>query len=292
MHSTRGVVEPQPSVCRCCITALIHAAQTAGSAGSNGASPTNRCHALKCRGATTVSTGTPRSSSASSSATKPPFSASSAPNRLQTTRSGCRSIASRRTWLARANPCGSALQAVDPAARDCDTMYSTPVSMSVNTVSVRHPAAGSRCAISRPSTFRPWRRCCATKAWSRASTSLRQSCSIAATGADLSYPGSWLIWLWRSGLSARPRRDHAGGRPIGSIHSLIALSCRKRAGETKPSTASDVIKKPATFACRKNSNALLCVAGHSVKPLSVASLRHSGVTFTGIVMPVVGGVVG
>lgn len=29
-------------------------AQTAGSAGSNGASLTNRCHALKCRGATTV----------------------------------------------------------------------------------------------------------------------------------------------------------------------------------------------------------------------------------------------
>jgi len=52
------------------------------------------------------------------------------------------------------------------------------------------------------------------------------------------------------------------------------------------------MKKAATFACRNSSNALRCVAGYSVMPLSVASLRHTGVTFTGIVMPVVGGVLG
>jgi hypothetical protein len=53
-----------------------------------------------------------------------------------------------------------------------------------------------------------------------------------------------------------------------------------------------VIKKPATFAGRKSSNALRYVAGHSVMPLSVASLRHTAVTSTGIVMPVVGEVLG
>ena len=233
MHSTRGVVEPQPSVCRCCITALIHAAQTAGSAGSNGASPTNRCHALKCRGATTVSTGTPRSSSADSSATKPPFSASSAPNRLQTTRSGCRSIASRRTWLARANPCGSALQAVDPAARDCDTMYSTPVSMSVNTVSVRHPAAGSRRAISRPAPSvlgaaaaprrlgAGHRHRCVSRARSQQPA---QICRIRVRGS--------------SGCGVRVYRPaHGGITPAGarSVQFILSLRCRAGSAPERPS---------------------------------------------------------
>jgi hypothetical protein len=40
----------------------------------------------------------------------------------------------------------------------------------------------------------------------------------------------------------------------------------------------------------RSSNALRCVAGHSAMLLSAASSRHMGVTFAGISMPVVGGV--
>ena len=44
------------------------------------------------------------------------------------------------------------------------------------------------------------------------------------------------------------------------------------------------------FALPKDSNALRCFAGHSAMPLSVASSHHMQVTFAGMPMPVVGGV--
>jgi hypothetical protein len=55
-------------------------------------------------------------------------------------------------------------------------------------------------------------------------------------------------------------------------------------------TTGDLNAKPAPFARPKSSNALRFAARHSAMPLSVAPIHHMGVMFTGIAMPVVGGV--
>ena len=136
-----------------------------------------------------------RAAPAGDSAAEPPPSASSAPKRLQTTRSGARRprcIAEHPLRLREAVP--DRPGTMRPANQRLGHQV-LPAGVDIGQHHRRQAAsAGARCCITGPAP-RPAPRWRAANAASCASTSMRPSCAIAATGGRSSGASGWVIWI-------------------------------------------------------------------------------------------------